>query len=587
MPRNPPPNAGHTRPIGGIIHTYQKYDPKNFPSPTAPPPDVASAAFDHMLRYGSMRRLTPEELARAVKLDISQIAGLGPTLESLIEMLEERKRKILETYETQKVLQEAERGFHNQAAAIQPPDSLKNDFARALKDENIPALERLWYKAGDESGPFARALLNLIERLGEKYQVEELAARYDFTGHEPMDIPKALEIKEELEAIDRLLEQLREAMKNAQLAVIDMDELAEFASQADIDNLNNLAQQLQDYLREQAELQGLEESAEGYRLTPQAYRLFQSKLLTEIFSSLEASRSGRHSGPITGEGAVELPSTKPYEFGDSAANMDIPQSFINALLRESLDTSTPRHLDTSSNRPRIRLNPEDIEIHRTRNNPKAATAVLMDMSGSMRYDGQYINVKRMALALDGLIRREYPGDYLAFIEMYSFAKVRPIAEVPQLMPKPVTLHSPVVRLKADLSKPDISEALIPPHFTNIQHALQLARQLLGAQDTPNKQVILLTDGLPTAHFEGPELLLLYPPDPRTEEATMREAMLCRREGITINLFLLPSWWQTSEDLSFAHRIAEQTGGRVFFTAGKDVDQYVLWDYVNHRRKIIG
>jgi uncharacterized protein with von Willebrand factor type A (vWA) domain len=83
------------------------------------------------------------------------------------------------------------------------------------------------------------------------------------------------------------------------------------------------------------------------------------------------------------------------------------------------------------------------------------------------------------------------------------------------------------------------------------------------------------------------LCLLYPPDPRTEEATMREARLCKREQITINIFLLPSWWQSSEDISFAHRMAEQTGGRVFFRAGKDVDRYVLWDNVNHRRKIIG
>ena len=133
------------------------------------------------------------------------------------------------------------------------------------------------------------------------------------------------------------------------------------------------------------------------------------------------------------QGAVELPGTRAYEFGDSAANMDIPQSFINAMLR---DQERPAG--------RVRLTPDDIEIHRTRNNPKAATAVLMDMSGSMRYDGQYIHVKRMAIALDGLIRREYPGDFLSFIEMYSFARPRTISEVPSLMPKPVTVHQPVV-----------------------------------------------------------------------------------------------------------------------------------------------
>src|SRR5437764_9193524 len=86
--------------LGGVIHTYQKYDPVEFPSPTAPPPDVVSPAFEHLLHYGSMRHLTEEELARAVHLDPTQIRGLGPSLEALMEMLRQRKRKILEPYET-------------------------------------------------------------------------------------------------------------------------------------------------------------------------------------------------------------------------------------------------------------------------------------------------------------------------------------------------------------------------------------------------------------------------------------------------------------------------------------------------------
>jgi uncharacterized protein with von Willebrand factor type A (vWA) domain len=210
----------------------------------------------------------------------------------------------------------------------------------------------------------------------------------------------------------------------------------------------------------------------------------------------------------------------------------------------------------------------------------------MDMSGSMRYDGQYIHVKRMALALDGLIRREYPGDYLQFLQMYTFAKPVAPADIAKLMPNPPTIFDPVVRLRADMSREDASELFIPKHFTNIQHALQLARQFLSAQDTPNRQVILITDGLPTAHFEGPELYLLYPPDPKTEAATMREGQYCRREQITMNIFLLPSWSQSREDVQFAQRLAQSTRGRVFFTGGKSLDRYVLWDYVRRRRDII-
>src|SRR5436853_5402276 len=135
----------------------------------------------------------------------------------------------------------------------------------------------------------------------------------------------------------------------------------------------------------------------------------------------------------------------------------------------------------------------------------------------------------MGLALEGLIRKEYPGDYLQFVEMYSFAKPRHASEIASLMPKPVTVYDPWVRLKADMSNPNISESQVPSHFTNIQHALQMGRRMLAAKDTPNRQIILITDGLPTAHFEGETLYLLYPPDRRPEEATLREGNLCRLE----------------------------------------------------------
>ena len=410
-------------------------------------------------------------------------------------------------------------------------------------------------------------------RLADKYQVDELAAKYEFTGQTPMTIPEALQVKEELEMIDRLLKQLEEAAKTGQIGVIDLEELAEFAEPGDIEQLQTLQQQIEDYLRELAAQQGLEKGKHGFQLTPKAYRLFQAKLLTQIFSVLQASRSGRHQGPIVGEGATEMQQTKPYEFGDSVTHMDIPASLVNAMLRNG--PGLP-----------MRLKPDDIEIHRTRNTPKCATAVLLDMSGSMRYGGQYINVKRMGLALDGLIRTEYPGDFLQFIEIYSFAKSRHVSEIPELMPKPVTVYDPVVKLRIDMSKRNANELLVPPHFTNIQHGLQMARQYLAVQDTPNRQIILITDGLPTAHFEGPMLYLLYPPMPQTESATLREAQLCAREGITINIFLLATWNQTEEDVHFAFRVAESTRGRVFFTAGKDLDRYVVHDYIARRRHII-
>jgi uncharacterized protein with von Willebrand factor type A (vWA) domain len=559
--------------LGGVIHAYQQYDPRRFPSPTQPPPDMVSGAFEHMLMYGERRELTEEELARAVRLDPSQIAGLGPSIDALLAMLRERKRKILERYETQKVQGCAARAFAERAAQARPPRSLRDRFERAVATEQLRELERLWYAAGDDQSKFAASLVSLIETLGNKYQVEQLAANYDFTGRESLSVPQALEVKDELERIDELIRQLEEAAKTAQIGLIDMDALAEFAEPGDVDQLSALQQQVQDYLREIAERQGLEQRGGAFTLTPKAYRLFQAKLLERLFSKLQPSRTGRHQAPTVGEGAVELQATKPYEFGDSIANLDIPASFVNALVRQG--PGAP-----------VRLREDDLEIHRTRNSPKCATCVLMDMSGSMRHGGQYVDVKRMALALEGLIRSEYPGDYLQFVEMYSFAKPVPRGKLVELMPKPVTIYDPIVRLRADMSRDDVSEHQVPPHFTNIQHGLATARRLLAGQDTPNRQIVLITDGLPTAHFEAQMLYLLYPPDPRTEAATMREGQLCHRENITINLFLLPSWSQTEEDVRFAYRLAESTKGRVFFTAGKDLDRYVVWDYLHRRREIV-
>ncbi len=576
--------------LGGVIHTYQKYDPVKFPSPTTPPPDLVSGAFEHMLMFGEHRELTDEELARAVRLDPSQIAGLGPSIDALRAMLEERKRKILARYETRKVLKRARKAFHNAAADARPPKQHADRLQRAVATEQLRDLERIWYAADDDNSPFARQMMQLIERLGEKYQVDELAGKYEFTGRENMTVPEALAVKEELEKIDELLAQLEEAAETAQIGVIDLEMLSEFAEPGDVDQLSALQQQVQDYLREVAEQQGLSQAGGKFHLTPEAYRVFQGKLLERLFSDLAASRTGRHQGAIVGEGAVELQSTKPFEFGDSIANMDVVSTFTNALLRHA--GASEENSPTSNQKPpaaksrAFHLHSDDIEIHKTRNSPKCATTVVMDMSGSMRYDGQYINVKRMALALQGLLRSEYPGDYLSFIQMYSFAKLVEPGNLVNLMPKPVTVTQPVVQLKADMSRDDMSEAMVPPHFTNIQHSLSLARRLLATQDTPNRQIVLITDGLPTAHFEQETLYLLYPPDPRTESATLREGMLCKREGITINLFLLPSWSQTEDDVRFAYRLAESTSGRVFFTAGRDLDRYVVWDYLARRRDIL-
>ena len=566
--------------LGGIVHTYQRYDPARIPPPRPPEVDLVSPALEHMLEFGSIDDLTEEQLANAVMLDPEQIQGLGRSLESIKKMLEERRRKILERYETDSVIKKARKAFRSAAQEAQPPAKHRDALQKAVREEQLRQLERLWYAQDNDQSRFGTQLVALIDRLGDVYQIDELAAKWAFTGGERLTVPEALEVKEELETIEDLLRQLEEAKKNARIGLIDMEALGQFVEAGELDELGRLKQQVQDLVEQMAAQQGLERTKRGYQLTPKAMRIFQGKLLEKIFSALDPSRTGRHQVDVTGDGAVETVPTRPYEFGDSVAHMDIPGSLVNAMLRQA---GEPGGMAAGG---RLSLTPRDIEVHRTRNTPKCATTVVLDMSGSMRHGGLYVNVKRMALALQGIVQKEYPGDFLQFIEMYSVAKPRPMGEVATLLPKPVTIFDSVVRLRADMSDPAISESDIPPHFTNIQHALQLSRQHLARQDTPNKQVIIITDGLPTAHFEGSQLFLLYPPHPRTEEATIREAQACRRDGITVNVFLLSGWSQSREDIQFAYRLAETAKGRVFFTAGKDLDRFVVWDYVSRHRSII-
>jgi uncharacterized protein with von Willebrand factor type A (vWA) domain len=560
--------------LGGIVHSYQRYDPARIPSPRPADVDLVSPAMEHLLEFGELDDLTPEQLAGAVLLDPEQIRGFGPSIESLRRMLEARKRKILEHWDAAGARKRARTAFREAAAKVKPPAKHKDLFHRAVREEQLRLLERLWYAQDDDQSRFGADLVGLVDRLGSVYQIDELATKWAFTGREKLGIEEALRVKEELEEIDRLLAQLADAQKNARVGLIDLDALGRYAADGELDDLARLKAQVEEMVQRMAAEQGLDKGKKGYSLSPKAMRLFQGKLLEKIFSALDPSRTGRHQVNVTGEGAVELVPTRPYEFGDSVAHIDIPGSLVNAMLRQGKE------------RP-LRLDARDIEVHTTRNTPKCATVVALDMSGSMRHGGLYVSVKRMALALQGLVQREFPGDTLSFLEMYSFAKPRPAGEIVTLLPKPVTIFEPVVRLRADMSDPAITAEDVPPHFTNIQHALQLARRQLARADTPNKQVILITDGLPTAHFEGNQLYLLYPPHKRTEEATLREAEACRREGIVVNVFLLSGWSQSREDIQFAYKLAQTAQGRVFFTSGKDLDRFVVWDYVSRRRSIIG
>ena len=233
--------------LGGVVHTYKRYDPVAITPPRPAQTDLASAAMEHLLEFGSLDELefTPEQMADAIVLDPEQIRGLGPSLDAIQRKLEEMRRQILERYEAETVRKRARKEFRESAAQASPPPAHREAFERAVHEEQLRRLERLWYAQQDDQGRFATDLVKLTERLGTVYQIDELATKWTFTGREKLSIAEALAVKEELEEIERLLQQLKEARQNARVVLIDMEALGQFLEAGELDELDRLRRQVE------------------------------------------------------------------------------------------------------------------------------------------------------------------------------------------------------------------------------------------------------------------------------------------------------------------------------------------------------
>ena len=414
----------------------------------------------------------------------------------------------------------------------------------------------------------------VIERLGDKYQVDELAAKYEFTGHEAMTVPQALAVKEELEKIDELLKQLEEARKTARIGIIDMDLLSEFAEPGDVDQLSALQQQVQDYLRELAEQQGLEQKAGSFRLTPKAYRLFQGKLLERLFQRAGAVAHR----PASGAGRRRRGRRAAGHEGVRVRRLD-RQHRHPGHVRQRARAQRPGHAGAvQAGRHPDPSHAQHAQVRHLRADGHERLDALRrpvhqrqaDGPGARRADPPRVPGRLAAVHRDLLVRQAGRAGADRQPDAQAGDALRPGRAA-------AGRHEPRRRQRVPASRRTSRTS---------STACRWPGGCSRRQDTPNRQIVLITDGLPTAHFEGQMLYLLYPPDPRTEAATMREGLACQREGITINLFLLPSWSQTEEDVRFAFRLAESTTGRVFFTAGRDLDRYVVWDYLSRRRELI-
>ncbi len=372
-----------------------------------------------------------------------------------------------------------------------------------------------------------------------------LGDRYRFAGDEPLGLDGALRRLADLQALEALEQRLDEVAEPGDLTGVDRRQVRDLLGEeavGELDALDRLTGRLEDagYLRRRGE---------RLELTPRGSRRIGQSVLDDVFAHLRRDALGGHRMDRSGRGGEREETTKPYEFGDRF-DLALRQTLANALLREE-------NAPGRRGRRGVTLGPGDFEVFRSEELTRTSTVLLVDMSRSMLLRGCYVAAKKVAIALATLIRTRFPRDDLSIIGFaYHAREIRPEA-------------------LAELSWHGYE------YGTNLQHGLMLARRTLARRHGTNREVIVITDGEPTAHFEGGQVEFSYPPTRRTVQETLREVERCTRDGITINTFMLERSRALTE---FVARVTRLNRGRAFYATPENLGAYVLVDFVARRTK---
>ena len=380
----------------------------------------------------------------------------------------------------------------------------------------------------------------LADNLREQFPQMGWGQSYDFQGMDPLDMPQAMDMMGELGDIDQLDNLLRGATNPGALAEVDIDRARELLGDESAESLERMAE-----LARMLEEQGLIENKEGkYELTPRAIRKIGNGALQELFKRMSADTLGKHALEQTGAGHERDFDTKPYEYGDRF-NLHIEKTLRNAVAR------------TGGGTP-VRLHPDDFEIERTEQLVRSSTVLMLDVSMSMAMRDNFLSAKKVTMALHSLISSQYPRDFLGMVSFSEVAREFNAATLPELSWDYV-------------------------YGTNMQHSFQIARKMLSKQ-SGTKQIIMITDGEPTAHITpSGQPHFSYPPSQQTVDLTLAEVAKCTREDIRINTFVLDV---THYLQNFVEQISKMNGGRAFFTTNENLGDYVLMDFVDHKRSLV-
>jgi uncharacterized protein with von Willebrand factor type A (vWA) domain len=363
---------------------------------------------------------------------------------------------------------------------------------------------------------------------------------YPFSGEQTLTLSEALRLMRRMHDLDTLEKNLESAQETGTLEHVDADTVQKTMGETAHRSVEQL--KLLDEVLEKAGY--VSQNGESLELTARGVRRIGQKALRDIFADLSRDAFGNHDTRSQGSGGEAVESSRPYEFG-APFLLDLHATLMNAVQRSGPDQP-------------VRLAVQDFQVFHTEQLSQASTVLMLDMSRSMPLRGCFAAAKKVALALNSLIRLQFPRDHLYLVGFADYAR--------ELQPE--ALYR--------LSWGDYV------YGTNIQHGLMLARQLLGRHKAGTRQVILITDGEPTAHFEGDRVHFAYPPTFRTFQETLREAKRCTQEGIVINTFMLERSHYLTD---FVTQMTRINHGRAFFATPERLGDYILVDYVKNRARV--
>jgi uncharacterized protein with von Willebrand factor type A (vWA) domain len=408
----------------------------------------------------------------------------------------------------------------------------ENDIGKSLD-----LLKQQGIKAGDESEGLQgiHDFLEEVRRLRRKLQ--DAASSSDAST------------MEELKRLERLEHELRRASWGLDLEKVDAREIQELLGEQSFQFWNNLKA-----FPRLLEINGYIEKLGGkYVLTPKGMRKIGQRALQDIFSSLTRDALGNHETFFRGNGQnLLLEESRRYQFGDPF-HLNLSRTLMNSIERQSLFSHRPK-----SGRL-LNLHPDDFEVYQTENRSRSAIVLMLDMSGSMARDEKFFAAKKVAIALHTLIHTQFPRDRLHLVGFSSYARPLKSQDLPCL--------------NWDLDNP----------YTNMEEGLTLANSFLRREHTPNKQIIMVSDGEPTAHLENGKVFFQFPPHPKTLAKTLLGFKKCASRGINLNIFMLG---QDAHLLSFVHQVSKMNRGRAFYTTPNNLGHYILVDFLSQKRKWI-